>query len=418
MRSTSSFTTRTRSRSTWWRTAAARDAEREARKQRGVPYAEFVSDWVTAEPPEHLPYYGSWGDDNSVIHATAWSTRGPVRVRGAMAELPPIYLPDPKDLALLHSRLRSTSSSRRLAELEPAAAAGRRAGLVVTFSLDSSLDAAAVRPGTPGLVRLARVLSRAKLLDGGSGALGIARRAIGVLRQVPGNVPLRRAAHRLRRSVRGTRARRPALPAAMAARTRPGFALRTLLADERTRTTSPTGAMTALGAADSATPVVLSMPSPARWLTIASQQAGVPATEPPDPALVENAAMYVADLLRIFAGARVDGLVLNEGPATEDDLADFEGLPAGAQRRRALRVARLGSHRRRRVLAPGSIEGVLGWFGNRPPAGTGGPWGIVLTPGPGLETGPLPSAGGGPALAIVPEAGDPELVMRWVRQLT
>ena len=65
-------------------------------------------------------------------------------------------------------------------------------------------------------------------------------------------------------------------------------------------------------------------------------------------------------------------------------------------------MARVGSHRRRRVLAPGQIEGVLGWFGNRPPAGNGGRWGIVLPPGPGLETGPLPSAGGGPLLAIVP----------------
>ena len=208
-----------------------------------------------------------------------------------------------------------------------------------------------------------------------------------------------------------------ALAGAMAARTRPGFALRTLLADERTRTVAE-GALTALGGADSATPVVLSLPSPARWLTIASEQAGVPATEPPDPALVENAAMYMADLLRIFAGARVDGLVLNEGPATEDNLADTEGY------RPVLNVA---GHYEWPVWVRtddagcwprGRIEGVLGWFGNRPPAGTGGRWGIVLTPGPGLETGPLPSAGGGPVLAIVPEAGDPELVMRWVRQLT
>ena len=104
-------------------TAAARDAEREARKHRGVPYAEFVSEWVTSEPPEHLPYYGSWGDDSSVIHATAWSTRGPVRVRGAMPELPPIYLPDPKDLALLHQQAQIEQLEGRLAELEQASVA-------------------------------------------------------------------------------------------------------------------------------------------------------------------------------------------------------------------------------------------------------------------------------------------------------
>ena len=207
------------------------------------------------------------------------------------------------------------------------------------------------------------------------------------------------------------------LSAAMAARTRPGFALRTLLGDERARAVAET-AMTALGAADRATPVVLSLPSPARWLTIASRQAGAQPTEPPDPGLVENAAMYMADLLRIFASARVDALVLNEGPTSEEDLADTENY------RPVLNVA---AHYEWPVWVRtddagcwprGEIEGVLGWFGTRPPAANGGRWGIVLPPGPGLETGPLPGAGGGPVLAIVPEAGDPELVMRWVRQLT
>jgi hypothetical protein len=62
---------------------AARNAECAARKARGVPYAEFVASWVAAEPPSHLPYYGSWGDDNSVIHATAWTTHGPAARRWA-----------------------------------------------------------------------------------------------------------------------------------------------------------------------------------------------------------------------------------------------------------------------------------------------------------------------------------------------
>ena len=83
------------------------------------PKVEFVEAWVTAEPPEHLPYYGSWGDDNGLIHATAWSTHGPARVSGAMAELPPIYLPDPKDLALLGQQTQIAELQARLAELEP-----------------------------------------------------------------------------------------------------------------------------------------------------------------------------------------------------------------------------------------------------------------------------------------------------------
>ena len=100
-------------------TTAARDAERAARKARGVPYAEFVASWVTAEPPAHLPYYGSWGDDNSVIHATAWTTHGPLRVAGPMSELPQIFLPDPNVLALAAQQARIAELEARLHEVEP-----------------------------------------------------------------------------------------------------------------------------------------------------------------------------------------------------------------------------------------------------------------------------------------------------------
>jgi acetone carboxylase, alpha subunit len=100
-------------------TTAARDAERAARKTRGVPYAEFVASWVTAEPPSHLPHYGSWGDDNSVIHATAWTTHGPLRVAGPMSELPQIFLPDPNVLALAAQQARIAELEARLHEVEP-----------------------------------------------------------------------------------------------------------------------------------------------------------------------------------------------------------------------------------------------------------------------------------------------------------
>jgi acetone carboxylase, alpha subunit len=92
-------------------TRSARDAERRARLGRGRPYREFVSEWVTEEPPAYLPYYGSWGDDNSVIHATAWAMSGPVRVAAPMDQLPQIFLPDPNVLAL-------AAQQARIAQLE------------------------------------------------------------------------------------------------------------------------------------------------------------------------------------------------------------------------------------------------------------------------------------------------------------
>jgi len=99
-------------------TQAARDAERQARLGRGRPYQEFVSQWVTPEPPAHLPYYGSWGDDNGVIHATAWATSGPVRVAAPMDQLPQIFLPDPNVVALAVQQARIAELEARLAERE------------------------------------------------------------------------------------------------------------------------------------------------------------------------------------------------------------------------------------------------------------------------------------------------------------
>ncbi|CCH78285.1 putative 5-oxoprolinase [Nostocoides japonicum T1-X7] len=85
-------------------TAAARADEREARRRRSRPYAEFVADWVTDEPPANVPYYGSWGPDNERIWATVWGAKGPVRLAAPMAELPPLLLPDPREIEVLTLR--------------------------------------------------------------------------------------------------------------------------------------------------------------------------------------------------------------------------------------------------------------------------------------------------------------------------
>jgi hypothetical protein len=209
----------------------------------------------------------------------------------------------------------------------------------------------------------------------------------------------------------------PSLPAAMAARTRPGFALRTLLADEGARALA-TQAMTALGAGDSATPLVVSIPSPARWLTLAARQAGTQPGAPPEARHVDAAAMYVADLLRIFAGARVDGIVLDEGSAAPGALVDLECY------RPVLNVA--GHYEWpvwiRTDASPcwpqGSIDGVAGWFGERAPDDPGGRWGIVLAVDPGSSESLPATADGSVILAVVAADADPDAVMGWVRGLS
>src|SRR3546814_10381725 len=55
-------------------TARQRDAERQARLARGKPYDQFVQQWQTAEPPAHLPYFGSW-DDPTQIYGVSMGQR-------------------------------------------------------------------------------------------------------------------------------------------------------------------------------------------------------------------------------------------------------------------------------------------------------------------------------------------------------
>jgi N-methylhydantoinase B/oxoprolinase/acetone carboxylase alpha subunit len=75
-------------------TEEARRAERDARKKRGIPYAEFVKKHVQDGPPEDILYFGSWGEDHSVLYA---GTRDDKRD----ADNPgPIYMRHPKDVRI------------------------------------------------------------------------------------------------------------------------------------------------------------------------------------------------------------------------------------------------------------------------------------------------------------------------------
>jgi hypothetical protein len=203
------------------------------------------------------------------------------------------------------------------------------------------------------------------------------------------------------------------LRAAMAARSRPGYALRTLLGDEQARGTA-VEAVRVLAAAGGPVPLVLSVPAPGRWLVAAGQQAG---SDPgaADAGQAETAAVYTADFLRIFAGTGVDGLLLDEGRVPAGEL-----IHPGAYRP-ALNVA---GHYEWPVLIRtdaaaawphGSVPGVAVWLGPAGPDEPSGRWGMVA--GPDFWAGATPPEQAGLVLAPVPAEAEPEAVMKQVRAL-
>ncbi|HJV28751.1 MAG TPA: hydantoinase B/oxoprolinase family protein [Aromatoleum sp.] len=82
-------------------TQAARDAERQARKARGVPYAEFVKGWNRDVPPPYLQYFGCWGDDVEKLYM------GDVDTFRDASTPRPNYMRHPKDVRIeeLEARL-------------------------------------------------------------------------------------------------------------------------------------------------------------------------------------------------------------------------------------------------------------------------------------------------------------------------
>ena len=204
-----------------------------------------------------------------------------------------------------------------------------------------------------------------------------------------------------------------ALRTAMAARSRPGYALRTLLGDEQARARAAE-AVRALAATSGAVPLVLTAPAPGRWLVAAAQLAG---SDPgrPDAAQAETAAMYCADFLRTFAGAGVDGLLLDDGPVPVDELIHPEAYRP---------VLNIADHYEWTVLVQtdaaaawphGPVPGVALWLGRAGPGQPSGRWGVVA--GSGFWEGTDPPAEADFVLAAVPAHADPEAVMKRVRAL-
>jgi hypothetical protein len=208
------------------------------------------------------------------------------------------------------------------------------------------------------------------------------------------------------------------LRAAMAARSRPGYALRILLGDEQARGTAAE-AVRVLAATSGSVPLILTVPAPGRWLVAAARQAGSdpgpkpPDTGPPDAGQAETAAIYSADFLRLFAGTGVDGLLLDEGRVPAGQLIHPEAY------RPVLNVA---NHYEWPVLIQtdaaaawphGAVPDVAVWLGSAAPGEPAGRWGIVA--GADFWAGADPPTGADLVLAPVPAAADPEAVMKRVR---
>jgi hypothetical protein len=204
------------------------------------------------------------------------------------------------------------------------------------------------------------------------------------------------------------------LRTAMAARTRrPGYALRTLLADEQARATA-VEAIRAVAATKGTVPVLLTVPAPGRWLERAARQA---LSDPgsPDPARAEVAAMYIADFLPIFAGMPVDGLIVDEGPTP------YGGLTRVEAHRPVLNVAEIYGwpalvRTDSAVAWPyGTVPGVAAWLGSAASDKPNGRWGVVA--GADFWDGAEPPRKAGIVLAAVPVDADPAAVMTRVRAL-
>lgn len=119
-------------------TRQARADERADRLRRGKPFKQFLKQFVTPEPPEHLPYYGCW-DDPAVVYGTSQGKR----IKMNATELEPNFMLNPKDvkIARLEKDLRAAlekveNCEAKLASLKGASQCAVDAKLPSTLHLN------------------------------------------------------------------------------------------------------------------------------------------------------------------------------------------------------------------------------------------------------------------------------------------
>jgi len=99
-------------------TEKLRQKEREARKRRGVPFKKFVKKWSKKEPPAHLPFYGCWGPDRSVIYGGSPDAKMPADA------IQSIMMPNPKDVRIAELEGEIAKLARKV---QRTSSAGKRA---------------------------------------------------------------------------------------------------------------------------------------------------------------------------------------------------------------------------------------------------------------------------------------------------
>ena len=210
------------------------------------------------------------------------------------------------------------------------------------------------------------------------------------------------------------------LRAAMAARSRPGYALRTLLGDEQARGTAAE-AVRVLAATSGPVPLVLSVPTPGRWLVAAAQQAQR------DTGPIRG--LRTRPRRRPPRSTAPTSCGSSPAPASTACSSTRAGYPSGELiHPEAYRpVLNVAGHYEWPVLIRtdaaaawphGPVPGVAVWLGSDPPTGPDEPsgrWGMVA--GPDFWDGATPPAEADLVLAPVPAEAEPEAVMKQVRAL-
>src|SRR3546814_17796025 len=97
-------------------TAELRAAERRQRIARGKPYDAFVAEWVTPEPPAHLPDFGSWTDNTRIYPQNPSIT---MKVVMDADTLQAVFMPNPQDLQIAGLDAQLATDQPPLAAYQP-----------------------------------------------------------------------------------------------------------------------------------------------------------------------------------------------------------------------------------------------------------------------------------------------------------